>query len=1111
MGNGKWKLGNELFDQLYAILLVLQQERDTSAPVSKDYLKEVHELLVLTCHEGIRDTSLAFGNLFSQIDYLCNHLQLSMAEKRSIQEMRHHSNHPEQPLSIQVFLYDVRALCVLISKVFQTAIPQEILPLLPVKKPHDDTRKTISYDYLRCIVQQFDDTTIQAEVEQDSAHGVVTIDYQAPHLRHLQPLLRKGMQLNILDGKLEDGRILPKFIILEPDFLVDISSVATCFKEYGHHPLQYLLGRISPRVNSYATLLGNFAGKALDDIINLRHLSVGDTIKSFFASNALEFCTCADFDGERFKKDAYLQSTNIRATVEQLFGDDKNGFEVEKAILEPSFVCEQLGLQGRVDLMTTDLKLLIEQKSGRNINIERQRPNNYGSYQLEPHFVQLLLYDGVLRRNFHLNRQQVDTRLLYSKYPPGNGLVVVAFYQKLFQETLSLRNQIVAQELSIADDGMEQAIANLHPETLNVTGKQDSFYLRYLLPQIESVTDILHQTDPLEKAYFTTMMTFVYREQRVSKLGLQEGVTTCCADLWNMPLNEKIENGTILMGLQVVKRECSSIENGYDTITLSIHADELGEDFLPNFRRGDQIYLYAYPKHGTPDVREHILFKGNLKELYSDRVVVVLNNGQQNPHLLSPASDEVYAIEHSSTDITTTNSIKGLYAFLRAPLAKRRLLLAQRTPFADASKQLSRNYHPAYDDILLGVKQARDYYLLVGPPGTGKTSMALRFMVEEALHDGQHLLLMAYTNRAVDEICAMLMDAQISFIRVGHSFSCDERFHPYLLKEVMGDHPRLDTIRQRLMDTQVIVGTTSVFQSRPFLFQLKRFDVAIIDEASQILEPNLIGLLVNVEKFVLIGDYKQLPAVVVQRPEDSLVDDPLLREIELTDCRNSLFERLIQVERKAGRDAFVGVLRRQGRMHPEIADFPNRMFYAREQLLPVPLPHQEDHSIVHRVLFFPSPYNKSAGHGNQVNLAEAHIVCEQLVRIYHEYADDFDPFKTVGVIVPYRNQIAVIRREIEQTGITALLQVSIDTVERYQGSQRDVIIYSFTIQNRYQLEFLTANCFVEDDKVIDRKLNVVLTRARKQLILTGNEAVLRYNGLYAQLLDDIKKRGGYVG
>ena len=135
----------------------------------------------------------------------------------------------------------------------------------------------------------------------------------------------------------------------------------------------------------------------------------------------------------------------------------------------------------------------------------------------------------------------MDTRLLYSKYPPNEGLVVVAFYQRLFQEALSLRNQIVAQELSVADDGMEEALGRLHPDTLNTNGKQDRFYLEYLHPQIERVTSILHQLNPLEKAYFTTMMTFVYREQRVSKLGLHEGVTTCFADLWNMPLNEKIE------------------------------------------------------------------------------------------------------------------------------------------------------------------------------------------------------------------------------------------------------------------------------------------------------------------------------------------------------------------------------------------------------------------------------------------------------------------------------------------------------------------------------------------------------------------------------------------
>ncbi|MBP5277070.1 MAG: AAA family ATPase [Prevotella sp.] len=1099
----------ELFEAIHGLLASIAAA-DSDSHVPTDAVKTIHELLILTCHEGIRDTSLAFGNLFSQVDYLCNHHHLSTTDKRAIQEMRHHSNHPEQPLSVQLFLYDIRALCVFISKVFQTDIPKDILPLIPKENRHHDTNKIVSYDYLRCIVQQYDETTITAEVEQGEVSGEITIDYQAPHLQHLQPLLRKGMQINILEGKSDGEKVFPNYIILEPDFLVDISSVAACFKEYGHHPLQYLLGRITPRANTYATLLGNFAGKALDDIINLRHLTLADTLKSFFSTNALEFCTCEGFDGERFKKDAYVQSANIRGVVEQLFGDEKSDFTVDHAILEPSFVCEQLGLQGRVDLMTTDFKLLVEQKSGRNINIERQRPNIYGSYQLEPHFVQLLLYYGVLRQNFHLKGQAVDTRLLYSKYSPNEGLVVVAFYQRLFQEALSLRNQIVAQELSVADDGMEEALGRLHPDTLNTNGKQDRFYLEYLHPQIECVTSILHQLNPLEKAYFTTMMTFVYREQRVSKLGLHEGVTTCFADLWNMPLNEKIETGNILMGLRVTDRQCSSMANGYDTITLSIHTEELSDDFLPNFRRGDQIYLYAYPKNSVPDVREHILFKGNIKELYSDRVVVVLGNGQQNPHLLMPGKEEFYAIEHAGSDTTVSNSVRGMYAFLNASSEKRQLLLAQRVPQADDSKQLSHAYHPAYDEILRGVKQARDYYLLVGPPGTGKTSLALRYMVEECRADGQHLLLMAYTNRAVDEICAMLTEAQIPFIRIGHSYSCDQRFHPYLLKEVVKDHPRLETIRQLLIDTQVIVGTTSVFQSRPFLFRLKKIDVAIIDEASQILEPNLVGLLVNVEKFVLIGDYKQLPAVVVQRPEDSVVSDPLLQEIGLTDCRNSLFERLIKVERKAGRQSFVGVLRRQGRMHPDIAEFPNKMFYAREKLMPVPLPHQEDASVAHRVLFFPSPFNKAEGHGSQVNIAEAKIVCEQLIQVYQNYGSSFDPVKTVGVIVPYRNQIAVIRREIESSGIDVLMQVSIDTVERFQGSQRDVIIYSFTIQKRYQLEFLTANSFVEDDKIIDRKLNVVLTRARKQMIITGNEEVLRFNRLYAQLLDDIKKRGGYV-
>jgi superfamily I DNA and/or RNA helicase len=136
-----------------------------------------------------------------------------------------------------------------------------------------------------------------------------------------------------------------------------------------------------------------------------------------------------------------------------------------------------------------------------------------------------------------------------------------------------------------------------------------------------------------------------------------------------------------------------------------------------------------------------------------------------------------------------------------------------------------------------------------------------------------------------------------------------------------------------------------------------------------------------------------------------------------------------------------------------------------------------------------------------VNPSEAKMVAGLLCRLYRQYgADRFDSAHSVGVIVPYRNQIAMIRREIEVLGIPALMDISIDTVERYQGSQRDVIIYSFTIQHPYQLDFLTANCFESEGKVIDRKLNVAMTRARKQLLMTGNVAVLSQNPLFAELI-----------
>ena len=1130
-------MAHELFTRIADIL---------TAP-SEAQARIMHETLVIACYEGLKETKHGFGNLSSQVEALCRLHHIAPKDVVAIHKMRRHSN-STAPILPDDIAYDCRALALFVSAVFQEAIPDTLVGKLPTHGRITENIQIANYRYIRCIVREWDEQTIQvAVINQDSSEELLTVDYmntaEYVDFSYLRSLLREGMQLNLLDCTVTRKKVIPRLIVVEPDYLVDISSIANCFESYGHHPLLFTVKRMGERPNNKHIVLGNFAGSALDDIINHpTDYTIKDTFRSNFREKALDFATCPDFNAVEFKQAAEQQVANIQEIVNELF----QSFEREKAILEPSFVCERLGLQGRIDLMTTDLKLLVEQKSGKNIFIERQYKNPHGSLHVEKHYVQLLLYYGILQYNFQLNPKDAHIELMYSKYPLPNGLLEVEPLQKLIREAIKFRNQAVATEYWMAENGFHRLLPLLTPQVLNVEKQNDAFYQRYLLPQLTEVLAPLHQLSELERAYFTRMMTFVIKEQLVSKVGAQEGVGNSNADLWNMPLAEKKDTGNIYTGLTITDKSCSSSFNGYDTITLNV--PQQGIDFLPNFRRGDMVYLYAYKKNEEPDVRKSILFKGSLQEIHTSSIVVHLNDGQQNPNLIA---GECFALEHAGSDIGGTSAIRSLYTFITSDVERRQLLLGQRAPRADKSLVLSRSYHPDYDEIILKAKQAQDYFLLIGPPGTGKTSQALQYLVREQLAEkpkgqstnpyghspkvnGQSsILLLAYTNRAVDEICNMLSEHELDYIRIGNEYSCDPKYSDHLLQEVLDENTTLNSIKSTLSEAQIIVATTSTMNSRSALFNIKHFDLVIIDEASQILEPNIVGILTArqeegraIDRFILVGDHKQLPAVVQQQGSLEMEgSDKRLDSIHLSSCTNSLFERLILTERAAGRTDFIGTLHKQGRMHPDIADFANRKFYAKEQLECVPLAHQLETDLAyneesedaldnalkaHRMIFIPSMPCKQLNISEKVNTDEARIIADLLRRLYRQMSKNFDPQKSVGVIVPYRNQIAMIRKEIERLEIPALEDISIDTVERYQGSQRDVILYSFTIQSRYQLDFLTANTFYEEGQPIDRKLNVAITRARKQLILTGNESTLRQNQLFAELIDYIKEKDGYV-
>lgn len=1030
---------------------------------SPQNLRQLHELIALTAAEGSRSHGGTFGNLFSQVDFVCKKYGMKPQQRWAIQQARRHSNGGDV-LTKEDWLYDLRAVTIFIGMVFHEDVPGNLLQLLPANLKPQPSHLSINKRYVRCIVRSFDDTTIIADTEE----GEITIDYGSNEngrdLIYLRKILREGMQLNLLDCQVGDV-VVPQIIIVEPDFMLDISSLAACFTAYGHHPLLYTVNRLKQRPNTQATLLGNFAGTALDDIIHNPKVTLQQSLARSYREQAERFAACEDFNQESFEQAAAVQMENIRKAVSLLISH--SSLLTSQTLLEPSFVCERLGLQGRVDLMTTDMSLLVEQKSGKNQKIEYQSHDTHG-LQLEAHYVQLLLYYGILRYNFGKSDGQVDTRLLYSRYTPEKGLVAVNYYRTLFREAIKLRNQIVATELLIARDGFGRIIPLLNIDIIYQGIARDGYFHRYILPEIENLKLQFLNLKPLERAYYECMMTFVYREQRAQKLGSSEQTLHhaggCNSDLWLMPLSEKQEQGNIIMPLNIVKREKTDPDGGYDCITLRFvtipNASPLG---TLNFRPGDMVYLYQYDEE--PDVRKSILYKGSLDDFRDGEVIIHLNDGQQNESVFAP-SEKTWAIEHGSSDVGISGNIRSLHQFIQASRSKKDLLLGQRVPEADTTLALSRAYNPYYDDILLRVKQARDYFLLVGPPGTGKTSMALRFMVEEELHQlsvnhsSSIILLMAYTNRAVEEIRAMLKEAGLE------------------------------------NDERIVTGTTSMMQARPFLLEGLHISLAIVDEASQVLEPGLIGLLSSsqIDRFVLIGDHKQLPAVVQQNPAETFVDNSQLQIIGLTDCRQSLFQRLYNWEVSQQRTQFIGTLSRQGRMHPDVAQFACKHFYG-SWLQPVPLSHQKETTLNYalssqdaidnllksrRIAFFPGDTQRT------IDLA---------LRIRRFYGDSFNAQKTLGIIVTYRHQIAAIRE--------ALPDISIDTVERYQGSQRDVIIYDTGVTRQYQLDFLTSSTFTDDEgQVVDRKLNVALTRARKQMLIVGRAEILRQNRLYCQLIDN---------
>jgi superfamily I DNA and/or RNA helicase len=1106
---------------------------------------------------------LQFSNLFSRLSFVCEKLNLP----KKIHGVRISSNkvlHETYKPKLSEYETHLKYLSEFISKAFNIIAPNELqrtYPSTEYKAQILNSTKT-RIDRLRVEIVNVHSDKLSCISDDSQTDEYLTVKFDNLQAFTSIKDFWKGAQLYLVNIEIDDSEnYSPKFIILEPDYLVDISSIAECFQDFGKTELFYIKSKFEEIPNSKHIRLGNFANLVVDELFaenGNQQVSFNNTIKKDFQSYPFEYTTCTDLDSDtKFKEylaNAQLQFENIKRVV----GNDfiKNDVSIENSTLEPAFLCELYGIQGRLDILELSSsgkhQKIIELKSG-------GVPFPDDGLSIKPnHSTQLYLYYQLiaLLKNIAFSdiRTKIDGYILYSKIAENNLRLGSDFlFLKVVQDIFNLRNKIIINEYYLTLDDLsitKEIICKITPENLiNGLNVNPNFRQRFLEPQINEVVQPIIQMDEIEQNYFYSFVSFIAKEQYLAKIGDSDNPNqqgNGLANLWLNSFIDKKDKFEILYDLTISE---NLIDKEEKEITFS--RTNKDNEFV-NFRKGDICVLY--PRNGDNDsVTTNQIFKCSIKELSKHSLVVSFRYQQRNTKYFQ--NFDKWALERDFMDSSFRAMYKNLYAFISSKEKfKRQLVLTTENPIEGSTVDYhNENFSEEQNRIIKKALSAKNYFLLNGPPGTGKTSIIIKELVRELYRNKDaNILLLAYTNRAVDEICEAVNNAIINFddindgkvnfgrtdrnfIRIGNELSCSQKHKHNLLSNISKNVSSRNGLKELLNKHRIYISTVASMASKMDIFKLKKFDTIIVDEASQILEPQIIGLLPKCEKFILIGDHKQLPAIVLQSEDSSKTKSKELENIGLHSRKNSLFERLYTFCENNKLEFAFDKLTYQGRMHKEIALFPSHSFYEsklkqafdipnikpeiKEELKRQDIPLSftsktkntlEDLLAKKRLIFFSSKRDLKDSSFGKKNNSEAELVVKIITEIktlYESNSMPFDNSKTIGVIAPFRNQIALIKQKLEEAQIPNYENITVDTVERYQGSQRDIIILSFAINNPYQLNGVINT---NDDGTVDRKLNVALTRAKEQLILIGNDSILSNNLIYYKLIEFVKSKGGYI-
>ncbi|XP_015783619.1 DNA replication ATP-dependent helicase/nuclease DNA2-like [Tetranychus urticae] len=753
--------------------------------------------------------------------------------------------------------------------------------------------------------------------------------------------------------------------------------------------------------------------------------------------------------------------------------------------IEENIWCPALGTKGKID---TTLEVEIHSKSIRKGILPLELKTGRPSFSFE-HLGQISLY-SMMMSNRDL-KEYDDGLLLYLKDSPRMKLNQVS---RLVSSSLLQKRNELAVYLNRPLSG-PQPKDSLHSCSKCEHLLDCSLMMKSFQPELLSSTRVMKEELVPNALIHLSVQDIDFFKHWISLIQLElEGNKGTGNDFafWSEPSEFRETKGLGLSNLQILDTSgksiilCRSQKQKTEPTSLMNHCGDLTGERVA-------ISLDENVKSGVPSkvaICIGFVLRMDIKEIE----ISLEQPNHKMDDLMQLRVDllkysQIYSINYDNilrlmTDDDQSIRLRNLVIHGSGAQFKNKFSKS----IVEIAKRIIKPLNEQQQRAVLKVINTEDYLLIRGTPGSGKTTVIVA-IVRMLIAMGRSILITSHTHAAVDNIMCKLKEHNVDFVRAGSEFKINPALKDYLISNRTKTIDNPAELKKFYSSVKVAAVTCLGVASEP-LFEFKKFDYCLIDEASQVLLPTTLGPLFASIKFILVGDEKQLPPVVRSRAAKE-------KGLEM-----SLFSQLLSKESSSLQ------LSIQYRMNAEIQNIPSKLFYddalkyGNQQVAQATLNGAVDINtgtpwldqvlschISKSFLFLNTDQidlDTNEYNGLIENSVEADLVSfiiQQLVKHLGLLHDQ------IGVISPYQRQVSLIKQKLGASNIF------VNSVDQYQGKEKDCILVSFVKQSQDPNMMVTKEEILSDE----RRINVAITRASKKLILIGSKSTLQLYETFSRL------------